>query len=99
MLHISWAAEAMDFMVALLCKYAKWLNIKGRRLCFLIWILCSVYWFVVDVQRGLYSQALFCIFTIVFQAYGFYEWKRKGFGDDDPKPSKIKTDPVIVSSK
>ncbi len=98
MLHISWTAEVMDFVVALLCKYAKWLNIKGRRLCFLIWILCSIYWFVVDVQRGLYSQALFCIFTIVFQAYGFHEWKRKGFGEKT-ETVKIQSDPVSAASK
>ena len=86
-LHISWAEEALDFCVAFLCKYAKWQNIKGRRLCFLIWMVCGVYWFVVDLHRGLYAQALFCIPTILFQAYGFYEWKRNGFGETKAKAS------------
>lgn len=79
--HISWLAEAFDFTAATLCKYAKWQNIKGKRLCFLIWFVCSIYWFVVDIQRGLYAQALFCIPTAAFQIYGYYEWKSKRFGE------------------
>lgn len=89
-MHISWTAEAFDFAAAFLCKYAKWLNIKGRRLCFIIWIVCGFYWFIVDIQRGLFAQALFCIPTIFFQIYGFYEWRRRGFGQTTTaaKPSK-----------
>ncbi len=80
-MHISWIEELIDFTFGFLGKYAKWLNIKGRRLCFIIWIICGAYWFVVDLQRGLYAQALFCIPTMCFQAYGYYEWKRKRFGE------------------
>lgn len=88
-MHIGWFEEAIDFSIAALCKYAKWQNIKGRRLCFIIWGVCSVYWFVVDMQRGLYAQAAFCIPTIFFQVYGFYEWRRKGFGDVNPKSEVV----------
>ena len=102
-MHIGWAEEAVDFCVAFLCKYAKWQNIKGRRLCFLIWMVCGVYWFVVDIHRGLYAQALFCIPTILFQIYGFYEWKRNGFGETKSKsnneaPVKTKLEEVNATT-
>lgn len=102
-MHIGWAEEAVDFCVAFLCKYAKWQNIKGRRLCFLIWMVCGVYWLIVDIHRGLYAQALFCIPTILFQIYGFYEWKRKGFGETKSKfnneaPVKAKLEEVSAST-
>jgi len=88
-MHIGLVEEALDFAVATCCKYAKWLNIKGKRACFLIWFACSIYWFVVDLQRELYSQAFFCILTACFQAYGFYEWKRKRFGEDQQSTSPL----------
>lgn len=97
-MHISWTAEAFDFVAAFCCKYAKWLNIKGKRLCFLIWFVCSIYWFIVDVQRGLYAQALFCIPTALFQAYGYYEWKRKRFGEDlqeTVQPQNLQQQPAV----
>ena len=99
-MHISWLAETFDFIAAFLCKYAKWQNIKGKRLCFLIWFICSIYWFVVDIQRGLYAQALFCIPTACFQIYGYYEWKRRRFGEQqaDVKSAKILKDEAIINA-
>lgn len=96
-MHISWAEEALDFAFGFCAKYAKWLNIKGKRLCFIIWIICGVYWFIVDLQRGLYAQALFCIPTILFQLYGYYEWKRKRFGETEDKTIAIgATNPITL---
>lgn len=82
-MDINWAAEAFDTAFNMLGKYGKWLNVKGKRSCFILWIICCVYWFFIDLKRNLISQAIFTIFSIGFHGYGFYNWKVKKFGENN----------------
>ena len=53
------------------------LNIKRKRVCFVIWIFTNASWMVVDWQAGLIAQ------SVVFMAYtglavwGLWEWRGK----------------------
>jgi len=78
---VNWVAEFFDTVVSVAGKYARWLNIKGRRICFLIWAICSVYWVGRDIAVGLYSQAAFAVFSVGLNAYGFFNWKKNKIGN------------------
>jgi len=77
---INWTGEILDTIASLLGKYGRWLNAKGKRVCFIIWSICSIYWAARDFRLGLYSQAIFCIFSVGLNAYGFFNWKKSGIG-------------------
>ena len=79
MIQINWADEILDTLVSLSGKYGRWLNVRGKRLCFVIWSACVAYWCIRDISIGLYSQAVFCVFSLGLNVYGFINWKKKGF--------------------
>ena len=75
--EINWIMELFDTAFSLLGKWGRWLNVKARRSCFIVWTICVLYWAVRDIQLGLYSQAIFCSFSVMLNIYGFFNWKRK----------------------
>lgn len=81
MIHINWIGELLDTIVSISGKYGRWLNIKGKRICFIIWALCATYWAFRDFYLNLWSQGFFCLFSVGLNMYGFFEWKRKMFGE------------------
>ncbi len=40
-------------------------------------MICLIYWFYVDIQRGLYSQAIFAIFSFALSVYGYIRWGKQ----------------------
>jgi len=72
--------EIIDTAVSLLGKYGRWLNIHGRRACFVVWSICVLWWIYRDFTIGFYSQGFFCILSLGFHLYGFWNWKHKGIG-------------------
>lgn len=77
-IEINWLGEIFDTLISLTGKYARWLNIKGKKLCFIIWSACCVYWTMRDIYLQIYSQAIFCLVSLGFHVYGYMEWKKKG---------------------
>lgn len=76
-MNINWTFEILDTIVSLSGKYARWLNIRMIKFCFIIWSFNSIYWAFRDVQVGMYSQAFFCVVSLVFHLYGYFNWKKK----------------------
>ena len=70
-------ANIIDALMLVLGKGGKFLNARGNRICFLIDIACLSYWFFMDISRGLYSQGISCIVSIIICGYGFYNWGKK----------------------
>jgi nicotinamide riboside transporter PnuC len=82
-IQINWVGEILDTIAKVLGKYGTWLGIRKNRMCFIVNIICCVYWIGIDVYRNLWSQALFTIPTIALQIYGFYKW-----GKDDKETER-----------
>lgn len=78
--NINWITEAIDTVFSLNGKLARWLNIKGMRVCFILWSVNCIYWAFRDFQIGFYSQGIFCLISFGVNIYGFWLWKRKKFG-------------------
>jgi nicotinamide riboside transporter PnuC len=67
-------ANLIDAIFLILGKGGKILNARGNRICFLIDILCLLYWLIINLQRGLYSQAISAVISIGISVYGYKKW-------------------------
>lgn len=76
-MKIDWIGEGGDLVVSILGKYARWLNVRARRVCFLLWIVCCCYWIYRDIKCNLYVQAWFNLLSIFLHYYGWKYWKKK----------------------
>ena len=81
MLNINWTGELLDTTASLAGKYGRWLNARGKRACFIIWSICTIYWAIRDFKLGLYSQSLFCVSSVILNIYGYFNWKAIGIGE------------------
>ena len=67
-------ANLVDAAFLTLGKTSKFLNARGNRICFLLDMVCLVYWFYIDIERGLYSQAISVVVSFGLAIYGFRNW-------------------------
>jgi len=67
-------ANVLDACFLATGKFGKFLNARGNRICFLIDLCCLSYWFWMDLQRGLYSQAASVIISAGIAIYGWRRW-------------------------
>lgn len=74
--------EFTDLIFTLLGKAGRWLNVKGKKVCFIIWFVCLLYWTIRNLSMDLYVQSLGCIVSMGFHLYGYFNWKKKGIGEE-----------------
>lgn len=74
MIEINWFLEILDTIISLSGHYGRWLNANKKRICFIIWAICTIYWAARDFSLGLYSQALFCLISVCINIYGYIKW-------------------------
>jgi hypothetical protein len=75
-MEINWIAELFDTIASLSGQYGRWLNANKRRYCFIIWSVCVIYWAFRDFYLGLYSQSVFCCFSLALNIYGYIKWQK-----------------------
>jgi len=73
--------ELTDLIFTIIGKLGRWLNVKGQRICFVIWAFCLVYWVSRNLSMDLYVQAGGCIVSLILHLYGWWNWKDKGIGE------------------
>lgn len=73
--------ELTDLVFTLLGKLGRWFNIKGKRVCFIMWAFCLVYWMIRNFSMDLYVQTGGCVVSLCLHLYGFWNWKDKGIGE------------------
>lgn len=72
--------ELTDLIFTLLGKAGRWFNVKGQRICFVLWFFCLLYWTARNLELGLMVQSAGCIFSMGLHAYGFWNWKKNNIG-------------------
>lgn len=75
----------LDAFVGIMSKYGAFLNAKGKRFCFIIWIIGAIYWIFRYFSVGLYVKSFFCLFSIGIAAFGYINWAKKGIGEKQSK--------------
>jgi len=73
--------EITDLIFTLLGKLGRWYNIKGKRICFVLWSFVMFYWIYRNYKLGLMVQTGGCFFSLAMHIYGFWNWKDKGIGN------------------
>jgi nicotinamide riboside transporter PnuC len=72
--------ELTDLVFTVLGKMGRWFNVKGQRVCFILWAFCLVYWIIRNFSMDLYVQTAGCFISFAFHIYGWWNWKNKGIG-------------------
>jgi len=69
--------ETTDLLISILGKAGRFLNARGKRICFLIWLVCLSYWSVRNYHLGLKVQTASTAISAMLNIYGFIKWKEK----------------------
>lgn len=73
--------EFTDLIFMLASKSARWFNVQGKRICFVIWSISVAYWVARNASMGLMVQTVGCLISLGLHIYGWWNWKNKGIGD------------------
>lgn len=71
-------ANCLDLIYLILSYTSKYLNVNKIRYCFIIDLLSLCYWFVFDINNGMYFLAISCFASMVIAINGFIKWGKKG---------------------
>ena len=75
--HFGLTANIIDACFMVIGKTSKFMNAKRLRYCFILDLFCLTYWVFIDIQRGLYSQALSALISMGLAVYGFRNWGKQ----------------------
>lgn len=53
------------------------LNIKKKRICFLIWLVTNSLWLAYDLSIGAYAQAAMMAVYVGLSVWGIIEWRKR----------------------
>ncbi|MEE1301262.1 MAG: nicotinamide mononucleotide transporter [Bacteroidales bacterium] len=65
------------------CLVADYFNCKKMRVCFIIWAICNIGWFCVDLINGAYSRMILDTVQMCFNVYGLIKWSNKMKGGNN----------------
>jgi len=69
--------EITDLIFSLLGKLGKFFNARGKRICFILWMVCLAYWTIRNYFLGLKVQTISTFISAILNLYGFFNWKNK----------------------
>lgn len=72
--YFGMTANIIDACMLICGKGGKILNARRNRMCFIVDLFCLTYWCYMDFNRGLYSQGVSCIVSMMIALYGFNKW-------------------------
>lgn len=72
--------EITDLIFTVLGKLGRWLNVKGKRFCFVLWAVCLVYWMARNWGMDLWVQTGGCVVSLCLHVYGYWNWGKNGIG-------------------
>ena len=72
--------EITDLIFTLIGKAGRWYNIKGQRICFVLWSIVMIYWIYRNYELGLKVQTCGCMFSLGMHIYGWYNWTKEKIG-------------------
>jgi len=80
-MQINWIGEGIDLIFSMMGKWGRWQNNKGRKVCFLVWSVCALYWGCRDLYLNLFVQSFFCFVSVGLHAHGYWNWKKNKIGE------------------
>jgi hypothetical protein len=65
------------WVLAVLSLIGTYLNIKKRKVCFVIWGFTNALWVLYDSSIGAFAQAALMLSYFALAIHGFYEWRKQ----------------------
>lgn len=78
----------VTWFLAALSLTGSFFNAKKKIICFYIWAVGEVFWFLLDVTRATYGRAFLDLTQLCFALYGAYEWRRLEKRSHKKSPSR-----------
>ena len=69
--------ELTDLIFTILGKSGRLFNAHGKRVCFIIWIVCLLYWMYRNWMLGLMVQTGGCLVSMAMHVYSYWVWGKK----------------------
>lgn len=69
--------EFTDLIFTLLGKSGRLFNAHGKRVCFIIWTFCLLYWMARNYELGLHVQFAGCFTSILLHIYSYWKWSKR----------------------
>lgn len=66
-----------EWVIALVSAFAVFgniLNVKRIQICFLIWLLCNIFWLTLDLYQHSYSRSILDVINIFTSSWGTISW-------------------------
>jgi len=68
--NLMWGVTAVSL-------YSTILNLKRKRVCFLIWMFTDLAWSIYDISIANYPQGVLMAIYFMLAIWGYLEWKPK----------------------
>lgn len=68
----------MTWFFTILSLFGSYLNCKKKKICFILWIICNVFWLLFDLKASVYSRVILDLVQTGFSIYGLMEWSKNG---------------------
>jgi len=68
--------EATAWVMTVISIIGTILNIKKKKVCFILWTITNIFWIVYDIHKGAYPQALVFVVYTILAIYGLIEWAK-----------------------
>ncbi len=65
------------WILALISLLGTVFNIRKRVICFYIWLIGDVCWFILDYTNGVYGRAMLDFVQILLAFCGIIEWRKE----------------------
>jgi len=69
--------EITDLIFSIIGKAGRFLNARGKRVCFIVWIICLMYWTCRNYSLGLKVQTISTFISASLNVYGYITWGKK----------------------
>lgn len=69
--------HAGSWLLTALSIYAAYLNVKKKRICFMLYTVSNIGWIIINIYFEIYSQALLFLIFTGLSTYGWIEWGKE----------------------
>ena len=65
------------WIIAVISIVGSFLNIKKNPVCFYLWVVCEVMYWMIDTKNQQYGRAFLDFFYVIVNIYGICSWSKK----------------------
>jgi len=67
---MTWALAALSIVGVIL-------NIRHKKICFIVWMASNGSWAIIDYRAGLYAQSALFVVYFALAVWGWWAWRKE----------------------